>query len=289
MKIIEPSVELWSEIGYIPDRHIARCARVCYGHKGDGKDPKKLVDGLIKSGHVSMLRHASHYMRYDNVMTDSAADWMEVCPYNRAYHQDSDIYLSTNDQEYRFSENFNYQYASHIYTPAEFLELCKRKPELFILFRMTFSCITSIAVSRELNRKSPNNIAERSTRYCASRNGITICRPHWWNESHNQAIAFEPAYPEQEAMQAWTDAEEHYTNLLDLGLPPEDARTALPLDTATQVVYTYSVEEWQHIIDLRYFEKTGKAYPGAKLIAGMILEAINGYAKDNGIDYEYKG
>lgn len=286
MEIIKPSVELWSDLDVTREQHIARCARVCYGHKGEGKDPVRLVDTLVKSGHVSMLRHASRYLFYENVAPDSTPDWFEVCPYNQVYHSDRNIYISTNEQEYRYSEYFIYDFPAKSYTSKEFLQLCKTKPELFDLFRLTFSCVTSIMVSRELNRKSPNNIAERSTRYCASRNGITICQPHWWNEEHNQAIAFASAYPEQEAMLAWTDAEEHYKNLLDLGQAPEDARTALPLETATQVVYTYSVAEWKHIIDLRYYEKTGKAYPGAKLICGMIRDWINVFAKVNEIIYE---
>lgn len=33
----------------------------------------------------------------------------------------------------------------------------------------------------------------------------------------------------------------------------QDARGKLPLDTATRCIYTYSVREWRHIIDLRYY------------------------------------
>lgn len=60
MKITEPKVELLSEIGISTESHIARCSRICYGH--EDKEPnqeadKKMVDGLIKRGHLSMLRH----------------------------------------------------------------------------------------------------------------------------------------------------------------------------------------------------------------------------------------
>lgn len=34
--------------------------------------------------------------------------------------------------------------------------------------------------------------------------------------------------------------------------------------------YTYSVREWRHIIDLRYYGTTGIPHPNAKIIADMI-------------------
>ena len=69
MKIIEPKVEFLSEIGISPESHIARCARVCYGK--EYKEPnqeadKKMVDGLIKRNHLSMLRHNSAYFVFTN-------------------------------------------------------------------------------------------------------------------------------------------------------------------------------------------------------------------------------
>ena len=40
-------------------------------------------------------------------------------------------------------------------------------------------------------------------------------------------------------------------------------------------LYTYSIKEWKHIIDLRYYGKTGKPHPNAKIIAGMIKKQLN--------------
>ena len=58
----------------------------------------------------------------------------------------------------------------------------------------------------------------------------------------------------------------------------QDARGILPLDTATKCVYTYSVEEWRHIIDLRYYGTTGKPHPQMKEIANLIrLDMIKRY------------
>lgn len=51
---------------------------------------------------------------------------------------------------------------------------------------------------------------------------------------------------------------------------------------ATEVVYTYSVSEWRHIIDLRYFGKTGAPHPNAKIIAGMIKDKLEEHGYDFG-------
>ena len=50
----------------------------------------------------------------------------------------------------------------------------------------------------------------------------------------------------------------------------DDARGVLPLDTATKCVYTYSIDEWRNIINLRYYDTTGAAHPNAKIITDMI-------------------
>lgn len=38
--------------------------------------------------------------------------------------------------------------------------------------------------------------------------------------------------------------------------------------------YTYSIREWRHIIDLRYYGTTGTPHPNAKIIAGMIRDNL---------------
>jgi len=164
MKLIEPKVELLSELDITPESHIARCARVCYGK--EYKEPnqeadKKMVRGLIKNGHLSMLRHASFYEYSPRVQ--AVEPWM-FSPYVVRTGSDSLDYLSTNGQ-YVYEKGFSLPYS---FSPEAFLEECKKTPLLFNLFRLTFCITTQISTSRELNRVSPNNIAERSTRYIKS-------------------------------------------------------------------------------------------------------------------------
>lgn len=296
MKIIEPKVELWSEENSTPEEHIARCAAVCYN--SHPKDPQKLCSGLRTSKHYSMFRHSTRYFLADyGKIVDP--DELEIYPYFTAYHdeENGEMYFSVNEQEAMNGEtapllNNQRGYKKYEISNSDVLNAAAKYDwNIFQVYRLTFCLTTQISTSRELNRVSPNNIAERSTRYCSSKDGLTICKPWWWNDEHyhigEPVIQFAPyKHPEEPVVCAWEQAEWSYDDLLRIGMKPEDARGVLPLDTATRVVYTYSVKEWQHILDLRYYGKTSRPHPNAKLIMGMVRDKINQFAKEHNIDYE---
>lgn len=279
MEIIEPEVELLSELDITTESHIARCARVCYGR--EYKEPnqeadKKLVEGLVKRGHLSMLRHASMYLSHIDDIFQIATHIANSCFWN---YDVLHGYASTNLQE--FMQSGVGKETVTVIDNNRFLEKCAKHPGLFELYRLTFCITTQISTSRELNRVSPNNIAERSTRFCSANGGLAICRP-WWIKSPIDDIAVN-------ALSYYTlacEAEKTYRNLLLRGMKPEDARGVLPLDTATKVIYTYSVKEWQHILDLRLYDKTGKAHPNCHVVMQMVKEQINSFANEHNIDYQ---
>ena len=91
-----------------------------------------------------------------------------------------------------------------------------------------------------------------------------ICIPHWISKCTNVGAIF--TY----ILSMYASEETYKTLINDYYLHRQDARGVLPLDTATRCVYTYSINEWRHILDLRYYGTTGKPHPNAKLIAGMI-------------------
>lgn len=278
MELIEPEVKLLSELGITPESHIARCARVCYGR--EYKEPnqeadKKMVEGLIKRGHLSMLRHASMYLGHIEDIPQLLA--MRIA--NSSYWNFNEEYASTNLQEFMQS-GFGKETVTVI-DNNRFLEDCAKHPRLFELYRLTFCITTQISTSRELNRVSPNAIAERSTRYCSSMGGLAICRP-WWIKSPVDDIAVNALSYYNLAC----EAEKTYMTLLLKGMKPEDARGVLPLDTATKVIYTYSVQEWKHILDLRYYGTTGKPHPNCHVVMQMVKDQINSFAKEHNIDYQ---
>lgn len=270
MEIIKPQVELWVQDD--PIAHVARCARICYASdKTTGNEA--MYKRLIDSNHKSMLRHQSVYyiIPYKGWRLANLQRY-EKCPYLEFRYDSDYIYVSTNKQFVIEHNDFDESYHEFEVDGLQF----ENTPLGFSLMRYTFKVVTQISTSRELNRVSPNNIAEQSTRYVnLSKKGGAICQPHWleqadiedWINGNNNATAI--YYLNQ--CQLGFDC---YNELINLGVKPQDARGVLPLDTATICIYTYSIAEWRHIIDLRYYSTTGAAHPNAVIIAGMIREKL---------------
>lgn len=268
MVLVNPRLEYLKQDDMIGNNHVAQCAAICY--KTEKFNTNKMIEQLVRNGHLSMFRHASHYYRIPKLSEIGFrfGRYLEYCKifgYNPfiPYVQGPEHYfivlngqyiiehpkLESDIRKYEISEN----------------EFSKYAPSLV---RFTFIITTSIKVSRELNRVSPNNIAEQSTRYVnflGKYGDVVVCRSV---DSHlsddNKKLIYD--YLKKE-----TDI---YRNLIENKIAPEDARRILPLDTATRCAYTYTLDEWKHILDLRYYEKTGKAAPDAKVIGKLIHDKL---------------
>lgn len=272
MEIIKPQVELWVQDN--PIDHVARCARICYASdKTTGNEA--MYKRLIDSNHKSMLRHQSVYyiIPYKGWRLANLQRY-EECPYLEFRYDSDYIYVSTNKQFVIEHNDFDESYHEFEVDGIEF----ENTPIGFSLMRYTFKVVTQISTSRELNRVSPNNIAEQSTRYVnLSKKGGAICQPHWmtdedvesWEDDDIDSNTKLSVY-----LNSCDQGFEDYNLLLELGMLPEDARGVLPLDTATVCAYTYTINRWRDIIDLRYYGTTGAAHPNARIIAGMIKNEL---------------
>lgn len=277
MKIIEPKVELWQQ-GSDAKAHVARCARVCYGRES-GND-EATVKRLLDNKHWSMFRHITYHI----IANDSDKD-LENLIINYAntigfsYHYEKHIYYITVNGNWALDHKVSFEYLSKYIVPIEDF----RNTEIgFHMMRYTFCVDTQISTSRELNRVSPNNIAEKSTRYVYEDGNI--CRPHWMTDEEVDYLNNEPIFEE------WCDSHKKasiyrdscndsfnkYKLLVDIGMRRQDARGVLPLDTATRCVYTYSIDEWFDIIRKRVYNTTGKAHPNATIICKLIEQELNG-------------
>ncbi|HBK28878.1 MAG TPA: hypothetical protein DDZ04_03405 [Parabacteroides sp.] len=287
MKFITPNVEWWPQDTIA--QHIARVGRICY--KSEGKQPpedlteeevKAFVQkrdeerskGFWDSGHRSMYRHGTCYFFVPNEkMLHTVYAWslMVASPYIAYAVQGAKVWISANMQFLCEQAQLMQMLESYGVSEEDYIKKalkCKCKDALALL-RMTFVVTTQISTSRELNRTSPNAIAEQSTRYCnlEKKGGVQICEPRWYaGGTRWQRFLYRTAC----SIGSWI-----YNRLLKSGLKPQDARGILPLDTYTVVAYTYSIKEWQHIIELRYKETTGKAHPNAKYVVGDIRDTIN--------------
>lgn len=276
MKIIEPKVELWQQ-GDDSKAHVARCARVCYGRE-TGND-QATIKRLIDSEHWSMFRHGTYYM-----IANDSDKTLETIVINYAntigfsYHYEKHVYYITVNGNWVLDHKTQFGYLSKYIVPIEDF----RNTEIgFNMMRYTFCVDTQISTSRELNRVSPNSIAEKSTRYVYEDG--SICRPHWLNGYYicKDIVGRYDVYKDGKRdtdinhkvltyIESCDFSFAKYKYLVEAGLHRQDARGVLPLDTATRCIYTYSINEYRHIIDLRYYGTTGTPHPNARLIAGMI-------------------
>lgn len=271
MKIIEPFVELWKQEDD-PKAHVAKCARVCYGKESGNDDVT--INTLLKKHHWSMFRHESVYAIIP-VHERELKDYPLLVlsnPYIKTHTYNGNVYVATNgqfilDKLYpKFIELINmYRVTEDEFSNTEFG---------FDMMRYTFCVITQISTSRELNRVSPNNISEQSTRYVYE-NG-SICRPYWISTIEAEMFNKDNNVNLDDGIELFlsecNNSFNTYKFLIDqYNFSRQDARGVLPLDTATKCVYTYSIDEWKHIIKLR----TDKAaHPNAQIIANMIKNKL---------------
>lgn len=274
MKIIEPKVELWQQ-GDDAKAHVARCARVCYG-RTSGND-EATIKRLINDEHWSMFRHGTYY-----IIANDSDKTLETIVINYAntigfsYHYEKHVYYITVNGNWVLDHKTQFGYLSKYIVPIEDF----RNTEIgFNMMRYTFCVDTQISTSRELNRVSPNNIAEMSTRY-VYKDG-SICRPHWVSKEEAELFNNDNNADLDEAMNIYLNGckrdFEEYKILVDkYKIHRQDARGVLPLDTATRCIYTYSIDEWFDIIRKRVYHTTGKAHPNATIICKLIEQELNG-------------
>lgn len=273
MKIIEPKVELWQQ-GDDSKAHVARCARVCYG-RTTGND-EATIKRLINNEHWSMFRHETYY-----IIANDSDKTLETIIINYAntigfsYHYEKHVYYITVNGNWVLDHKTPFGYISKYIVPIE--DFCNTEIG-FHMMRYTFCVDTQISTSRELNRVSPNNIAEKSTRYVYEDG--SICRPHWISKEEAELFNSDNNTTLDEAINVYLNGckrdFEEYKILVDkYKIHRQDARGKLPFDTATRCVYTYSTKEWFDIIKKRVYHTTGKSHPNATIICKLIEQELN--------------
>lgn len=283
MKLIQPKAELlhWTPGVEGVYKRIELAGRTCYksADKITEDSAKPFVDRMIASHHTAMLEHGTVYL-YDKDWNGSP---LEKYKRNK-YSKYSDNYLEKEvcqgDTDYLYEyfvttnlrvlvENNWLDDLKYVCDPTEFHEM-----------RYSFKLTTSIGVTRELNRHRVNSIAEQSTRYCNYSkykfgNEVKFCIPEWCHSLQEDVLSYSPfEITSEEAMfmDSIFRAEKGYMSLLDKGWSPQQAREALPLCTATEIVHTAFASDWRHFFDLRLFGKTGAPHPNMLQLATLMKE-----------------
>lgn len=270
MKFREPSIEYLNEVIVSREYHFAECARICYASDNNGDKVKdtRMYDKLWNDNHRSMYRHISRYYKVPaGVMSSNLFTRFNSSPYiSMIYKGESHCYyISTNEQYIREHPVAKTFLDSYEVTPNKAFSDINFKQ----VRRYTFVINTGIDITRELNRTSPNNIAEQSTRYVdfIKKVGIQFKKAHWMDglNLYKKCLVY-----------AMAKVDEWFYKIsrskYGLNLKPQDARWCLFLDTNSKVAYTYSWLEWRHILDLRYTGTTGAPHPDAKIVAAKLYE-----------------
>jgi len=248
MKLIESKAE------YIPQEEglegiykmIELAGRTAY-HSLDKITPdsaKDFVDRMIKSHHGAALEHGTVYLICSAI--DCGGDTRNLPLYHLVNNKYSDVvdknnylYVTTNFrvlQENNWLEDLQY-----LCSPTKFHE--KR-------YTMRFTC--DRGVSHQLVRERLMSFLQESQRYCSyikEKFGASVIfiQPDWIKTSDQKEF--------EEDIKA---VEKLYFKWLNKGYKAEEARYFLINGTKTEIVITAFASDWRHMLDLRYFEKTGK-------------------------------
>jgi len=128
-----------------------------------------------------------------------------------------------------------------------------------------FSC--DRGMSHEIVRHRLASFAQTSTRYC----------DHTGKRFGGEITVIEqPSIAaDQGASSLWTLAMEHaeqfYKQLRVMGIPPEEARSVLPIGLQTQIAIKANIREWLHILELRC---SSAAHPIIRRCARDVLKFL---------------
>lgn len=194
MIIIKPNCQYLEQEEGKDIEHIVKCASICYGNDPfttEFKDPLKIYDNLLRQNHISPFRHVTYYYIVPEEKLINHIDFNPTyC--NRAYSFETKrLFVSVNGQYYRDNiDMFIMFYQQYQVSKKQYIKEIYEEENAYFqedalnTLRYTFVLTTQISTSRELNRVSPNNICEQSTRFCKFTlpkfgEDVAICQPHW--------------------------------------------------------------------------------------------------------------
>ena len=278
MKLIQQSAEIWEQQSGLEGvyKQVEKAARLCY--KSEDKitedSYKKFIDMLEKREHLSPLEHGTIYLKFtwpgvtcehcNTTLPFRLMDKYCVNPFSKVVNIGNDVYVTTNlrvIKEQKWEEDLKY--------------LCE--PTLYHERRISVHIITSIGISRELNRHRCHSICEESTRYCNYSkdkfgNELTFIIPNWVNTHCPNKLQEGPGATDMAWSNSLEEAEYNYLLLLKQGWKPQQARDVLPLATKTELIHTAFESDWKEFFKLRCSKA---AHPEMQVLANNIKQLIN--------------
>ena len=276
MRLIKPSVEIIKQEKYDllhVFKFIELAGRTCY--KSENKitedSASEFVDRMIKSGHGAMLEHGTIYL------TIPVSDISNPIIYKYILNSYSKIFIDFTNSY--ITTNYRVLIENNWLDDLKYIS----EPYLFHTKRTTVKFICDRGVSHEFVRHRVFSFAQESTRYCnytkdKFNNELTFIIPCWIKdlEENNYYAYCEYHHSKNDTSKRWFDScmssEFVYTNLIEEGWKPQEARTILPNSLKTELIMTGFDSDWQNFFKLRC---APNAHPQAKELADMLKDKFN--------------
>ena len=276
MKLIKPSVEIIKQEKYDllhVFKFIELAGRTCY--KSENKitedSASEFVDRMIKSGHGAMLEHGTIYL------TIPVSDISNPIIYKYILNSYSKIFIDFTNSY--ITTNYRVLIENNWLDDLKYIS----EPYLFHTKRTTVKFICDRGVSHEFVRHRVFSFAQESTRYCnyskdKFNNELTFIIPCWIKnlKEGNYYAYCEYNNSKNDTSKRWFDScmssEFVYTNLIEEGWKPQEARTILPNSLKTELIMTGFDSDWQNFFELRC---APNAHPQAKELADMLKDKFN--------------
>lgn len=248
MRIIEPAIEIYNEPDHF--KKIETIARVCTGTQDKVGSKPGFVENLWKNHHETPFEHVR-----------IAVDWNVRRFREKTYGFWDRLGLSR-----MWKNRITINVRDYLTLGGKLKDL-KELPEADDYMTVKFT--VDIGVARELIRHRQMSFMERSTRYCNMSDCIDFIKPvpFAWAESG-------------ELNEAWymecVSAEAAYRLMIRKGARPQEARTVLPLSTATVLYVTGMYNQWVDMLKLRL---APGAHPQMRYIMQKLVE-LEDFPKD---------
>ena len=290
IEMIKPSVEIIVEND--PLKKIEIAARTCYKSEANITDDSsvKMVKRLIKNKHYAMLEHALfEFHIYNKPETEDLlkkcrlSKFCGVCCGNVFGKECNFVFINLRtiieerftefwallEESFpRFLELRDVAFGESVCLPFDCCDGVELTdfPELNIF---TVKVICDRGVSHELVRHRVFSFAQESQRYVNyKKNGcFQFIEPSAFDEWDERT--------QRDYLICLNTCAETYNKMIESGRTPQEARAVLPNSTKTEIVMTGNRFMWEHFLDLRFRESTGKVHPDMSVIAKKINDIVN--------------
>ena len=302
VRIVEPFVEIYP-LDRLEDikKHIEKCGRTCYKSEDKITDTsaEQFVEGILKSGHESVIEHANLIFKVKNG-SENLNKVQEMASKVRGlyYHlTETELLLVGNMRTFRDISRLGYndfdvwfcQNGLDVFANREgqirFLigeltlegvQYLNKNDDRDDLNNITVHMITNLSCYKDITRHRLASFSIESTRFCNYSKGkygseLTILKP----------VNLEKDSPEyNEWLLCMQDAEKHYMKMCELGCRADQSRLCLPHSIKADVIMTANAREWKHIFNLRCDKA---AHPDVRkvMLAALDLFHREGYATFN--------